>query len=367
MTGIYIHVPFCLRKCPYCKFCSKPLRPADIPAYTASVMLNLSVLGERNIDADTVYFGGGTPSLLPPEAVEDILSAVRANVRLHDPEITLEANPSSVTREKLIGWQQAGVNRLSFGVQSADDGELKFLGRLHSFERAEQTVRMAHDCGFDNISCDLMIGLRGQGSGSLDRTLDRMLALPISHLSAYMLAVEQGTAFDCDEVRDSLPGDDAVSDLYLQLCRRMAAAGFERYEISNWAKDGRRSRHNLKYWQLEPYIGIGPSAHSDFGGRRYFCPDDISGFMSAGLQRTETEDDSPDRLREYIMLGLRISDGITRERIAELGDEEFAGEVFRRAEALAAAGLVTLTGGTISLTDRGALVSNAVILRLAEG
>lgn len=367
MTGIYIHVPFCIRKCPYCKFCSKPLRPADIPDFTAAVMRNLSVLGERNIDADTVYFGGGTPSLLPPEAVEDILSAVRANVHLLDPEITLEANPSSVTREKLIGWRQAGVNRLSFGVQSADDEELRFLGRLHDFARAEKAVRTAHEVGFGNISCDLMLGLKGQDRGSLDRTIDRMLALPISHLSAYMLAVEEGTAFDSDAVRASLPDDDTVSDLYLRLCERMRAAGFERYEISNWAKDGRRSRHNMKYWTLEPYIGIGPSAHSDFGGRRYFCPDDIGGFIRAGIQRNETEDDCPDRLREYIMLGLRISDGITKERLAELGNEEFAETVFERAAELEKAGLVTVQDGRIALTDEGALVSNAVILRLAEG
>ncbi len=364
MTGIYIHVPFCIRKCPYCKFCSKPLRPADIPAYTAAVMRNISALSGKGITADTVYFGGGTPSLLPPESVEDILSALRSNITLVSPEITLEANPSSVTREKLIGWKNAGVNRLSFGVQSADDEELKFLGRLHDFSRAESTVRMAHEVGFDNISCDLMIGLKGQDSSSLDRTLDKMLRLPIMHLSAYMLSIEDGTAFDCEEVRCSVPDEDEVSDLYLQLCGRMKSAGFERYEISNWAKDGRRSRHNLKYWKLEPYIGIGASAHSDFGGRRYFCPDDIEGFMSAGVQRRECEDDSPDRFEEYVMLGLRISEGISRKRLAELGGEEAAKKIFGNAKPLIKAGLIEEKNGRIALTDKGALVSNAVITSL---
>lgn len=366
MTGIYIHVPFCMRKCPYCDFYSCVRPEEQTERFVSAVKRNIAAYSGLDIKADTVYFGGGTPSLLTPSQVYDILYTVQKTVHLCDPEITLEANPSSLSHDKLSGYRSAGIDRLSIGFQSADDIQLGFLGRLHDTALAERSVLDAADAGFDNISCDLMIGLRGQDSGSLDRTLDRLLALPIAHLSAYMLKIEPGTAFDCAEVRDSLPDDDTVSDLYMQLCSRMNAAGFEHYEISNWAKNGRRSRHNMKYWQLEPYIGIGPSAHSDFGGQRFYCPSDLDDFLTSDVQKIVQEDTCPDRLSEYLMLGLRIADGIDRGRLAQLGGEKSADAVFSRAGKLAGEGLIRLSLDNISLTDKGALVSNAVILYLSD-
>nr|MCR5120941.1 radical SAM family heme chaperone HemW [Ruminococcus sp.] len=289
-AGIYIHVPFCLRKCPYCDFYSVKFDADTAHKYVDAVCRNIAAFGDRNVTADTVYFGGGTPSLLTPAQVEHTLDTVYKNISLHSPEITLEANPSSLTPEKLRGYRAAGVNRLSVGFQSADDGQLRFLGRLHDTARAENAVLDAHAAGFDNISCDLILGSEGQDIGSLDRTIDRLLALPISHISAYMLKIEPGTPFDCDDIRRRSADEETLCQLYERMCERLSAAGYEHYEISNFARDGRRSRHNMKYWRVEPYIGIGASAHSDFGRVRYFCPPDVSAFIAAETQPVEIED-----------------------------------------------------------------------------
>ncbi|MBR1723403.1 MAG: radical SAM protein, partial [Ruminococcus sp.] len=196
MTGIYVHLPFCARKCPYCDFYSVPYRADKAEQYARAVCRNISAFAGQGIDVDTLYFGGGTPSLLKGGQISDIIGTVRNSVQLHDPEITLEANPCTLTERRLDELLHAGVNRLSVGVQSADDNELSSLGRLHDFARAEKAVLDAHRAGFDNISCDLMLGVKGQDTASLSRTLDRLLSLPIAHLSAYMLQIEPGTPFD---------------------------------------------------------------------------------------------------------------------------------------------------------------------------
>lgn len=366
MTGIYIHVPFCLRKCPYCDFYSEVYGAELAERYVQAVCRNIAALKTEDISADTVYFGGGTPSLLSTGQVYRILDTVQKNVHLHSPEITLEANPCSTDDEKLRGWLSAGVNRLSFGVQSADDGQLRFLGRLHDVRMAEQAVIGAAEIGFENISCDLMLGLAGQNERSFDRSLDRLLALPITHLSAYMLKIERGTAFDSDEIRAQTADEDEMCDLYLQLCRRMDSLGWEHYEISNFAKNGRRSRHNMKYWTLEQYIGIGPAAHSDFKGRRTACPKNVVEFINADVQKNVQLENDIDRLEEYVMLSLRISEGITRERLSELGGNALADAIFDRARVLEKNGLARISEGRISLTDEGFLLSNSIIVHFLD-
>ena len=363
-AGIYIHIPFCLRKCPYCDFYSLRYGAETAESYVRAVCRNIEAYKGQGIEADTVYFGGGTPSLLAPGQVSMILDAAHRSFELSGEEITLEANPSSVTPEKLRGWRLAGVNRLSVGFQSADDKQLGFLGRLHDAARAEKAVLEAAEAGFDNISCDLILGSEGQDIGSLDRTLDKMLALPIAHLSAYMLKIEEGTPFDCEDIRRRSADEDTLCALYEHLSVRMAQAGFEHYEISNYARSGKRSRHNMKYWQLAPYIGIGASAHSDFGGRRYFCPPDAEAFISAKVQPTETEDDAPDRFAEYVMLGLRLSEGISLAEAARLGGREAAEAIKRNAAAPEKAGLLRISADRLSLTEKGFLLSNSVIVRL---
>ena len=364
MTGIYVHVPFCARKCPYCDFYSVPYRADTAEQYTRAVCRNIESFAGQGIAADTLYFGGGTPSILTGEQTGRIIVTVQNSVQLCDPEITLEANPVTLTEAKLSELREAGVNRLSVGVQSADDRQLEFLGRLHDFTRAEKAVRDAAKAGFDNISCDLMLGVRGQNIPSLTRTVERLLTLPISHLSAYMLQIEAGTPFDCDAVRRETADDELMCGLYLRLCELMTAAGWEHYEISSWARDGRRSRHNMKYWTLDPYIGIGAGAHSDFGGRRYSCPKDISAFISAELQPTEY-DDPPDRAEEYVMLSLRLSDGIDLKRLNSLpGGGRYAERIGKQAPVMVEHGLMRPTDRGFALTDEGFLRSNGVIVQM---
>ncbi|MCR5142490.1 MAG: radical SAM family heme chaperone HemW [Ruminococcus sp.] len=364
MTGIYIHVPFCARKCPYCDFYSVPYRADTAESYTQAVCRNIESYAGQGTAADTIYFGGGTPSLLTGGQIGRIIKSVQNSVQLHDSEITLEANPVTLLPRKLAELREAGINRLSVGVQSADDEQLSFLGRLHDFDRAEKAVRDAAAAGFDNISCDLMLGVKGQDIASLERTVGSLLGLPISHLSAYMLQIEEGTPFDCEAVRRDTADDDLMSELYLRLCGMMTAAGWEHYEISSWARDGKRSRHNMKYWKLEPYIGIGAGAHSDHGGLRFSCPKDIAAFIAAETMPKEY-DEPPDRAEEYVMLSLRLSDGIDLRKLREFPDGgNFAARTAKLAPALISHGLMRETDKGFALTDEGFLRSNAIIAEL---
>ena len=363
MTGLYIHVPFCARKCPYCDFYSLRFSRSAVDGFTEAAVRNIQSFKGRNIAADTVYFGGGTPSLLSCEQVSAILDAVRDSFELSDAEITLEANPCTADFDKLCGYRRAGVNRLSFGVQSADDSELLKLGRLHNSERAQRAVEDAVKAGFENISCDLMLGTPGQTRQSLKNSVDTLTRLPIQHISAYMLRIEQGTPYDNEKIRNDIVDDELVSQMYLDTVEKLGASGFEQYEISNFAKAGFESRHNMKYWTGEDYIGIGPSAHSLFGARRYFCPSDLESFLSEPVQQSVTEDDDPDRLEEYVMLGLRLTKGISLQRLTELGVSDLSG-FDKMTRQLEKAGLCVAQGDSVRLTPQGVLVSNAVIAEL---
>lgn len=359
MTGLYIHVPFCARKCPYCDFYSVEYSKAAAGQYVDALVRNIRRFAGRDIEVDTVYFGGGTPSLLNVRQVRTVLDTVRECFVLHSPEVTLEANPCTVDLYKLCQMREAGVNRLSFGVQSANDGELERLGRLHDFARAKRAVYDARTAEFENISCDIMLGTPSQTAESLKRSVDTLTSLPITHISAYMLKIEQGTRFDCEQVRKEMADDDAMSDMYLQTVAQLEKAGFAQYEISNFAKSGFESRHNLKYWSGEEYIGIGASAHSFFGGRRYYCPRDVRDFIERDVQQEIVDERSPDALEEYIMLGLRLTQGIGLDRLERLGAD--CAKILQKARELEKIGLCEVGGGRIRLTVRGFLLSNSVI------
>lgn len=362
MTGLYLHIPFCARKCPYCDFYSVRFDRQLVADYTAALVRNIRHLADAEIHIDSIYFGGGTPSLLCSAQVESVLSAASASFSLHDPEITLEANPCTVDAQKLREYRSAGVDRLSFGVQSANDDELSRLGRLHNFERAEKAVSDAVSAGFENISCDIMLGTAGQTIESLAHSAKALAKLPIQHISAYMLKIEKGTPYDCDEMRSASADDELMSEMYLQTVESLAAAGFLQYEISNFAKQGFESRHNLKYWTGESYIGLGASAHSFFGGKRYACPSDVNAFVSSDVQRNIITDDSPDALEEYIMLGLRLTKGVSFERLGELGAD--AAALQKTVTQLAQHGLVQCGGDSFALTPKGFLLSNSIISEL---
>ena len=355
--GIYIHVPFCGKKCSYCDFYSVCYRKQQAELYVQAVLRNLRHYGKKELAADTLYFGGGTPSLLSAEQIGLIINEVRNCFELSEnAEITLEANPSALTYEKLCGLRETGINRLSIGVQSMTDEELRFLGRLHSAERAEKAVNDAVSAGFDNISCDLMIALPQQTPDKLSYSIKRMTALPIQHISAYILKIEKGTPFDCGEVRDSLPDEDETAELYLQMCQQLEEQGFMQYEISNFARKGFESRHNSRYWKCLDYIGIGPSAHSCFSGKRFAVPRDIGKFIGNEIQPTEITDDSPCGFEEYSMLRLRLKEGLKLDRVPD-----HRADIEKKLPSLLKAGYIEYNDGIVSLTRRGMLMSNSVI------
>lgn len=364
MIGLYVHVPFCARKCPYCAFYSGAYSRSGAEDFTAAVLRNIAAYEGKGITADTLYFGGGTPSLLTPEQTGSIINAAKQAFALdaESAEITLECNPCTASPDKLRALRQAGVNRLSVGFQSANDGELALLGRLHTAEQARKTVLDAAAAGFGNISCDLMIGLPDQTRDKLAHSIATLAALPITHISSYILKVEEGTEFYDSGLSEKLPDDDTAAALYLETVRLCQAAGFAQYEISNFARHGAESRHNLKYWRCQEYIGIGPAAHSFFDGKRFACPESLEDFIAAPTQRQLVTDASPDPAEEYIMLGLRLSEGIDLDEALRLG---LPPESIDRAEGfikqLVRSGLAKREGRRLSLTPEGMLVSNSVI------
>lgn len=364
-VGIYIHIPFCIRKCPYCDFYSLAGSDETKEQYVNALLKHIRSYKSRGISVDTVYFGGGTPTSLTAESLCLILKAVRENFALTDDcEITTEANPCTVDFNYLKKLYDAGFNRISFGVQSAQDSELSALGRLHSFAEAERAVCNASSAGFDNISCDLMIGTPLQTGQSLCDSVNKLAALPISHISAYMLKIEEGTAFDCDCIRTTVADDDLAADLYLKAVKTLSENGFEQYEISNFCKNGRISKHNMKYWTLDDYLGFGPCAHSYFEGRRFYYDRDLEGYILDPSSVEYTEDESPDKLYEYVMLSLRLSSGISKEKYISLGGN--AAMFDKVSGMLIDASLAKRTDYGISLTPNGFLLSNSIILKFLE-
>ena len=358
--GIYIHVPFCGKKCGYCDFYSVCYTKEQAELYVEAVLRNIRHYSDISRTVDTVYFGGGTPSLLTAEQLGNIIAEVGRSFALdREAEITLEANPSTLTPEKLAELRNAGIKRLSIGVQSMSDTELKLLGRSHNAELAVRAVREAAEAGFGNISCDLMLGIPSQTPESLTTSIAQLAELPIQHISAYILKIEEGTPFDCGEVRTSLPDEDASAELYLLAVRELGRCGFGQYEVSNFAKSDYESRHNSRYWKCEDYLGIGPAAHSCYGGKRFAVPRDIEGFISSPVQPAEVTDEHPCGFEEYAMLRPRLAEGLALADVPE-----HRSEIEKKLPPLIKAGYVSFDGERVSLTPEGCLVSNQVIERL---
>ena len=273
MTGIYIHIPFCIKKCSYCDFVSYENRLADAESYVAALLREME--SYCGVQVDTVYIGGGTPTALPPHLLVRILEGVRTCFSLaEDAEITVEANPATFCTEGFEALFKAGVNRISLGAQSFNDRELLALGRIHTAEQTKQTVAAIREAGIQNISLDLMFSLPGQTKESLFFSLKEAISLAPEHLSCYSLTLCEDTPL-CDAVRAGkliLPDDDTDRDFYALLCDMLAQHGYEHYEISNFARRGYRARHNTKYWIRAPYIGLGVAAHSFYCGRRFETP-----------------------------------------------------------------------------------------------
>ena len=365
--GLYIHIPFCKSKCVYCDFYSLPNAEREMNRYTAAVCRHLTETAPQAAAhlTDTVYFGGGTPSYLGPRRLQKILKTIRKHYRIApDAEVTLEANPDSIGDwRKLRALRKAGVNRISLGVQSADDKELQALGRPHTYAQAVDAVGAVRRAGIRNLSLDLIYGLPGQTLALWQRTLNRAAALEPEHLSCYGLKVEEGTPlWDRREGLD-LPGDDAQADMYLWTVERLAALGYAQYEISNFAKPGFASRHNIKYWTLGEYAGFGPGAHSDLGDVRYAYVRDLDaycrGIKNGGSILAESERIPPrERDLEYLMLGLRTTQGIAQREFENRFRLSFA-PIEEELKKFLSSGHAVQSGGRF-------LVSNQIIGRVLD-
>lgn len=316
MIGIYIHIPFCVKKCRYCDFPSYSGIETHIDAYVGALCREISLFPASE-QADTVYFGGGTPSLLRPDHIAAIMDALTSSFAVAgDAEITVEANPDSVDTAYVRALRHIGVNRMSLGIQSFNDPMLRFLGRVHTAAEGRQAVQAVWDGGIENISIDLMYGLPGQTKDMVRTDMDALAALPVCHASIYSLIVEEHTPLwdDLRRGRCTLPDDEETEQMGACVHQAMHSLGFSHYEISSYARDGRISRHNCKYWQYEPYIGFGASAHSFYHDERWANIANIPLYIrKAGREDTAAERVVIDRKRaaeDYCFLALRMRKGI---------------------------------------------------------
>lgn len=368
--GLYLHIPFCKSKCTYCDFYSLPHSEEKMDAYTAALIRHLEEVAPRcaRQTVDTVYFGGGTPSYLGEKRLTQLLKTVKKRYHVApDAEITLEANPDSAGDWKTLrALRKAGFNRISLGVQAADDTMLRRIGRVHTWDQVLSAVAAARMAKLENISLDLIYGLPGQTLADWQETLTAAAALEPKHISCYGLKVEPGTPLWQQRQSAALPDDDAQADMYLWTVDYLAKQGYAQYEISNFARPGFESRHNLKYWQLGEYAGFGPGAHSDLGGVRFAYERDLDAYIAGELRLSEMERIPPlDRDLEYIMLSLRTVQGIDSGYFERQFRQKFRPmeELLTRYEAH---GLAARTERGWHLTPRGFFVSNAIIVSLQE-
>jgi oxygen-independent coproporphyrinogen-3 oxidase len=372
--GIYIHVPFCAAICNYCNF-NRGLFDADLKArFVDAVCREIRSSGTPQVPADSIFFGGGTPSLLAPADVERILNACHDTFALAaDSEITMEANPEGVTPELLGAFRTCGVNRISFGVQSFRDDELRRLTRLHSASRAREAVADARRSGFDNLSLDLMMWLPGQTVAQWLESVDALIEVGPDHASLYMLEVYPNAPLRDLMARAALSvaPDDDVAEMYLRAMERLEEAGFEQYEISNVARPGRRSRHNLKYWQDGEWIGVGPGAHSTRAGVRTKNESSVTTYLNmveTGIPVTveRREMDPATQLEEALFTGLRLSDGVV---VADIARRYGVDPWSRFGEALQPfvdGGWLRYDGVAFRLTRPGMLVAHDIMAVFVE-
>lgn len=359
--GLYLHIPFCKTKCPYCDFYSMRGDESDRDMYTISLVESMENWSDKlGRKSDTLYFGGGTPSLLGGENIA-MLTRRAKNLFGVDGEITVESNPSAVEEDFFETVADAGVNRISLGVQSVIENERKKLGRFSDRELIEKRINQCKAAGINNISLDVMLGVQEQTMKSLDETLDFCIASGATHVSAYMLKIEEGTPYYKKKNSLKLPDDDEVADMYLAMSEKLRTDGFEHYEISNFARHGYEGKHNLKYWNCEEYLGLGPSAHSFIDGKRFYYPRDIEYFKNGG---EPISDGNGGDEEEYIMLRLRLKNGIVFKDFEKRFGKSFPQDIIKKTEKFIKNDLMKCDEKTIALTEKGFLLSNSIIAEL---
>ena len=370
--GIYVHIPWCRSICTYCDFDRQAHAFELIPAYVEALVADIA--RQPAVRAHSVFFGGGTPSLLEPGQIGAVLRACRQRFEVvPGAEITVEANPGDLDAALVAGYVAAGVNRFSLGVQSFDDMLLRLLGRRHTGAEAEEAIREARRGGAANLSLDLMYGLPGQDARQWRETLERAVALETDHISAYLLTIDDRVPLgrQVSRGRVSLPIDDEIAEMYGDAQRMLAEAGFEQYEISNWSRPGRASRHNLTYWRDEPYLGIGSGAASSFSGRRYKNTTDPAAYIAAvGEERAELIEDEvtepPTAALDYLALRLRLREGLPLGEFMERFGQDLTALGGNELEDMVARGILERIDGRLRVSAGHLLVSNEVIVRLHE-
>ncbi len=376
---IYIHIPFCVRKCAYCDFLSGPAGNETIELYVEKLIEEICAHGVCDSNGKkivtTIFFGGGTPSVLSGEQMQRIMSAIQ-DVFVVDvnAEISMEANPGTVTKEKLESYKQAGINRISFGLQSANNEELKLLGRIHTWEEFLESFQLARESGFDNINVDLISAIPKQTVESWESSVSQVISLNPEHISAYSLIIEEGTPFfeqygEGTEGESLLPSEEDEREMYHRTEELLEEAGYHRYEISNYAKAGRECQHNLGYWERKNYLGIGLGASGLIDNVRYQNTDDLEYYIQHASKLSKIQEDREvlsrtEQMEEFIFLGLRKMQGISVKEFENVFDnslEECYGEGIRR---MCDEKLLTMEDGFLKLTKKGIDISNYVFAEI---
>ena len=369
--GLYIHIPFCRSKCLYCDFCSFPNRNEEVKERYADVLCrDLAHRADkcRGYEVETVYFGGGTPTLMHPKQLLRILDTVFRYYHVaNGAEITAECNPATGSKKAFAELYRGGFDRLSIGLQSTHANELRALGRIHTFADFEKTFSEAREAGFENISADLMSGIPEQTVESYLQSIDRLCSLHPEHISAYGLSVEEGTPFFKMQSRLKLPDEDAAREMYFEGIRLLESKGYQQYEISNFARHGYESRHNLKYWNCEEYLGFGPAAYSDFGGERFGNSRELDAYIEGRELLAERETPSlTSRMNEYVMLRMRLTDGVSVSAFETRFGQPFEALFGERLAYYERGGFVRRTGDGWAFTTEGFYVSNTILSELLD-
>ena len=359
--GLYLHIPFCKSKCPYCDFYSFSGKDTEKDEYTKVLkdrILRISTLQRKG---DTLYIGGGTPSVLGAENLKTLVDTCKNDFLTDDAEITVECNPHGLNEDFFKTLYSCGVNRISMGLQSAVDSERRMLGRLSDRNQVENAVKMAQRVGFKNITLDVMLGIPNQTEKSLNETLDFCISLGVPHISAYMLKLEENTHFYKNQEKYNFPDDDLTADLYLQMCETLHSNGIMQYEISNFSKNGFESRHNLKYWHCEEYLGLGPSAHSFLNGKRFYFDRDFKAFMNGN---SPIDDGVGGDFTEYAMLNLRLVEGLNEDKVFERFGHNIPKEIYEKSHIFIDNGYMLKNENGLALTRNGFLMSNSILAEI---
>lgn len=370
---LYIHIPFCVKKCAYCDFLSGPAKDEEIIEYVNALCMEIESYQEMSKEylVDSIFFGGGTPSILEETQITQIITSIRHVFEIkQEAEITIECNPGTVTKQKLSTYKSLGINRLSFGLQSTDNEELKKLGRIHTYEEFLNNFHLARELGFNNINVDIMSALPGQTLESYCKTLNEIIQINPEHISAYSLILEEDTPFykmygEDGKYKDLIPSEEVDRLMYHETKRLLKAAGYERYEISNYAKEGYACRHNVGYWKRREYLGIGLGASSLINGERYHIDNELTNYLEGcrnpqGLRKDIQRLTKKEEIEEFMFLGLRLVEGIKKSEFNNIFHEKIEDIYQNEISKLSDENLIDVDKEKIYLTELGFDLSNQV-------